>query len=212
MNLDQIQSLCLEYVSGAMAADPAHDLSHVQRVVQNTIRLTESEKGNAAITIPAAWLHDCVSVAKDSPLRNQASKLAAEEAVRFLGSVGYPSELLDDIYHAIEAHSFSANVDTQTLEARIVQDADRLEAIGAIGIARCLLTGGSMGTPLYDPADPFADNREANDRLYTIDHFYCKLLGLTDTMKTPAGRDEAMKRTTYMKDFLTRLGEEIGHL
>ena len=210
MHLDQIQSLCLDYLSDTMASDPAHDLSHVQRVVQNTIRLTGSEKGNAAITIPAAWLHDCVSVAKDSPLRKQASKLAAEEAVRFLDSVAYPSELFDDIYHAIEAHSFSANIDTQTLEARIVQDADRLEAIGAIGIARCFLTGGSMGTPLYDPTDPFAHKREANDRLYTIDHFYCKLLGLADTMKTGAGKDEALKRTAYMKDFLARLGDEIG--
>lgn len=211
MKLDQIQSLCLDYLSGTMASDPAHDLSHVQRVVQNTIRLTESESGNAAITVPAAWLHDCVSVAKDSPLRNQASRLAAEEAVRFLGSAGYPVELLDDIHHAIEAHSFSANIDTRTLEARIVQDADRLEAIGAIGIARCLLTGGSMGTPLYDPEDPFARSREANDRRYTIDHFYCKLLGLADTMKTASGKAEAVKRTDYMKAFLARLGDEIGH-
>lgn len=211
MNLDRLQILCLDYLSEVMSADPAHDLSHVQRVVQNTIRLTESENGNAAVTIPAAWLHDCVSVAKDSSLRNQASKLAAEEAVRFLGSIGYLSELSEDIYHAIEAHSFSANVDTRTLEARIVQDADRLEAIGAIGIARCFLTGGSMGTPLYDPADPFADKREANDHLYTIDHFYCKLLGLADTMKTKAGKAEAVRRTEYMKEFLQKLGDEIGH-
>lgn len=211
MKADQIQALCLDYLSEKMSADPAHDLSHVQRVVQNTIRLTESENGNAAVALPAAWLHDCVSVAKDSPLRKQASKLAAEEALRFLSSVAYPPELLEDIYHAIEAHSFSANIDTRTLEASIVQDADRLEAIGAIGIARCFLTGGSMGTPLYNSADPFADHREANDRLYTIDHFYCKLLGLADTMKTAAGKAEAVRRTEYMEAFLARLRDEIGH-
>jgi uncharacterized protein len=211
MNLDQLQTLCLDYLSDVMAADPAHDLSHVQRVVQNTLRLTETEGGNAAITVPAAWLHDCVSVAKDSPLRKQASKLAAEEAARFLRSVDYPSDLLEPIYHAIEAHSFSANIETNTLEARIVQDADRLEAVGAIGITRCFLTGGSLGTPLYDPADPFAENREPNDRLYTLDHFYCKLLGLTETMKTEAGKTEAIKRTEYMRNFLKQLGSEIGH-
>jgi uncharacterized protein len=211
MNLDQLQTLCLDYLSDVMAADPAHDLSHVQRVVQNTLRLTETEGGNAAITVPAAWLHDCVSVAKDSPLRKQASKLAAAEAARFLKSVDYPSDLLEPIYHAIEAHSFSANIETNTLEARIVQDADRLEAVGAIGITRCFLTGGSLGTPLYDPADPFAENREPNDRLYTLDHFYCKLLGLTETMKTEAGKTEAIKRTEYMRDFLKQLGSEIGH-
>ena len=211
MNLDQLQALCQEYLADVMAADPAHDISHVQRVVQNTLRLTESEHGNLAITIPAAWLHDCVSVAKDSPLRKQASKLAAEEADRFLRSIDYPAELLPPIYHAIEAHSFSANIETGTLEAKIVQDADRLEAIGAIGIIRCFLTGGSMGTPLYDSADPFSENREPNDRSYTLDHFYCKLLGLKDTMKTDAGRAEAIQRTEYMDDFLKRLGSEIGH-
>jgi uncharacterized protein len=210
MNLDKLQALCLDYLSEVMAADPAHDISHIQRVVQNTLRLTQAENGNPAITIPAAWLHDCVSVAKDSPLRKQASALAAREAVRFLETINYPAELLAPIHHAIQAHSFSANIETETLEARIVQDADRLEAVGAIGITRCFLTGGSMGTALYDPNDPFAENRTPDDRRYTLDHFYCKLLGLADTMKTKAGGKEAAKRTDYMKAFLQQLGSEIG--
>lgn len=211
MNLDTLQNLCVDYLKGAMASDPAHDLTHVERVVQNTLSLTKAENGNVAVSVPAAWLHDCVSVAKDSPLRKQASKLAADEAVRFLESVNYPGGFLPQIYHAIEAHSFSANIPTETLEARIVQDADRLEAVGAIGIARCFLTGGSMGTPLYEPSDPFAANRDLDDRSYTLDHFYCKLLGLADTMKTQAGKAEAIKRTDYIKAFLKQLGSEIGH-
>jgi uncharacterized protein len=210
MNLNQLQDLCLDYLKDAMAGDPAHDITHVERVVQNTLALTEAESGDLAISVPAAWLHDCVSVAKDSPLRKQSSKLAAIEAVRFLESIDYPSGLLPQIYHAIEAHSFSANIPTRTLEARIVQDADRLEAVGAVGIARCFLTGGSMGTPLYEPSDPFAENRELDDRSYTLDHFYCKLLGLADTMKTQAGKAEAIKRTDYMKAFLQQIGSEIG--
>lgn len=210
MNLDQLQSVCHEYLSEIMASDPAHDISHVQRVVQNTIRLTREENGNAAVTVPAAWLHDCVSVAKDSPLRAQASKLAATEAIRFLESINYPAELLPQIHHAIEAHSFSANIETNTLDARIVQDADRLEAVGAIGITRCFLTGGSLGTTLYEPSDPFAENRDPDDRRYTLDHFYCKLLGLMETMKTEAGKAEAIKRTEYMRGFLGQLRMEIG--
>jgi uncharacterized protein len=210
MTLDQLQIQCLAYLSEIMAADPAHDITHIKRVVQNTIRLTRAEQGNEAITVPAAWLHDCVSVAKDSPLRKQASKLAAIEAIRFLESIDYPAGLLAPIYHAIEAHSFSANINTETLAARIVQDADRLEAVGAIGIARCFLTGGSMGTPLYEPSDPFAEHRDLNDRAYTLDHFYCKLLGLADTMKTEAGKAEAIKRTDYIRDYLKQLASEIG--
>ena len=210
MNQQQLASACLEYLTGVMAADPAHDISHVQRVVQNTISLTRAASGNAEVTVPAAWLHDCVSVAKDSPLRKQASKLAADEAVRFLTSIDYQPDLLDQIHHAIEAHSFSANLQTKTLEAQIVQDADRLEAVGAIGIARCLLTGGSLHRPLYDPSDPFAEKREPDDGLYTLDHFYCKLLGLAETMKTEAGKAEAIERTEYMRGYLEQLRLEIG--
>ncbi len=210
MNLQQLGSACLKYLTGVMAADPAHDISHVQRVVQNTISLTRAANGNAEVTVPAAWLHDCVSVAKDSPLRKQASKLAADEAVRFLTSIDYQPDLLDQIHHAIEAHSFSANLQTKTLEAQIVQDADRLEAVGAIGIARCLLTGGSLHRPLYDPSDPFAEKREPDDGLYTLDHFYCKLLGLAETMKTEAGKAEAIERTEYMRGYLEQLRLEIG--
>jgi uncharacterized protein len=211
MNLEQLQALCQDYLLEIMDSDPAHDISHVKRVVQNTLRLTEAENGNAAVTVPAAWLHDCVSVAKDSPLRNQASKLAADEAVRFLESVNYLPELSTQIHHAIQAHSFSANIETETLEACIVQDADRLEAVGAIGITRCFLTGGSMGTPLYETSDPFAKNRDPDDSRFTLDHFYCKLLGLAETMKTEAGKAEAVKRTDYMREFLQQLGLEIGH-
>ena len=210
MNLEKLQDLCLDYLSEIMESDPAHDISHVRRVVQNTRELTRAEGGNLAVTIPAAWLHDCVSIAKDSPLRKQASSLAAKEAIRFLESISYPEELLPQIYHAIEAHSFSADIATETLEACIVQDADRLEAVGAVGIARCFLTGGSMGTPLYESSDPFAKNRQPDDRQYTLDHFYCKLMGLADTMQTQAGRAEAKKRTDYMREFLQQFGSEIG--
>jgi len=210
MNLDNLQTACHDYLVDNLTSDPAHDLSHVQRVVANTLRLTRDENGNADVTVPAAWLHDCVSVAKDSPLRSQASRISADEAMKFLVSQDYPAELLDQVHHAIAAHSFSADIETRTLEARIVQDADRLEALGAIGITRCFLTGGSMGTELYQSDDPFAHHRKADDSQYTLDHFYCKLLGLADTMKTPAGKTEAIKRTKYMQDFLRQLGAEIG--
>jgi uncharacterized protein len=210
MDLDRLQAKCKEYLDKTMCGDPAHDISHVQRVVQNTLRLTAAEGGDPAVTVPAAWLHDCVTVAKGSPLRKQASGLAADEAVRFLGSIGYDEGLLPAVHHAIAAHSFSANIPCETLEAKVVQDADRLEAIGAIGIARCFLTGGAMGTPLYDPSEPFAESRELDDKRFTLDHFYVKLFKLADTMQTDAGRAEALRRTEYMRGYLHKLAEEIG--
>jgi uncharacterized protein len=211
MNMHQVQAACLEYLEKNLESDPAHDISHVRRVVNNTLYLTDIEKANSKVSVPAAWLHDCISVPKNSPQRSQASRLAAAEAVRFLAGIGYPEQLLGEIHHAIEAHSFSAAVRPRSLEARIVQDADRLEALGAIGIARCLLTGGNMGTPLYDPDDPFCDARDPDDRKYTLDHFYTKLFKLPGTMQTRAGRAEANRRVDYMRDFLAELAGEIAN-
>jgi uncharacterized protein len=210
MNLDALQKSCADFLKHTMDSDPAHDISHVRRVVKNTIYLTDIEQSNSLVTVPAAWLHDCISVAKDSPLRAQASQLAAAAAVKFLSAEGYPEELLDEVYHAIEAHSFSANIPTRTLEARIVQDADRLEALGAIGIARCMLTGGSMGTRLYEPGDPFCQDREPNDRAFTLDHFYKKLFKLPETMQTHAGRQEAERRAEFMRGYLQQMRGEIS--
>ncbi|MBT8047327.1 MAG: HD domain-containing protein [Gammaproteobacteria bacterium] len=191
-------------------ADAAHDLSHVKRVVKNCAYLTDIEDANAFITVPAAWLHDCVAVAKDSPQRALGSRLAAAAAVDFLSGTHYPAEQLPDVYHAIEAHSYSADIKPRSLEAKVVQDADRLDSLGAIGIARCLLVGGHLRRPLFDLEDPFCDQREPDDSLYTIDHFYAKLFKLPATMQTAAGREEAHRRAELMQEYLENLRSEIA--
>lgn len=193
MNLNELQKHCAGFLGKFIPADGAHDLSHVKRVVKNCSYLTEIERSNSLITIPAAWLHDCVAVAKDSPQRSRGSRLAADQAVRFLSGLDYPKAFLPDVHHAIEAHSYSAGISPQSPEARVVQDADRLDSLGAIGIARCLLVGGHLNRPLFDVQDPFCDSREPDDSQYTIDHFYSKLLKLPDTMQTDAGRKEDRK-------------------
>jgi len=162
--------------------------------------------------VPAAWLHDCVQVSKDSPDRSRASRLAADEAVSFLGQLDYPSELLPEVHHAVEAHSFSAGIKVRTREAGVVQDADRLDALGAIGIARCLLTGGALGSGVYHPDDPFCEQRDPDDRAWMVDHFYAKLFKLPQTMQTNAGRAEANRRVEMMRGYLSELGREVGAL
>ncbi|HSV62543.1 MAG TPA: HD domain-containing protein [Chthoniobacterales bacterium] len=192
------------------ARDAAHDEGHVRRVVANAKRLTEAEGADLAVVLPAAWLHDCVTIAKSSPQRSSASRLAAERAGAFLRATAYPAELIPAIEHAIEAHSFSARVAPQTLEAKVVQDADRLEALGAVGIARTLITGGANGTPFYDSSEPFPITRVADDRTSIIDHFFTKLLTLAATMQTAAGRAAAEQRAEFLKQYLIQLGDEIG--
>jgi uncharacterized protein len=209
VTLAEVQDRCLEFASQATAADAAHDLSHIKRVLKNTLYLSDIEQTNTWITVPAACLHDCVPVAKDSALRAQGSRLAAEAATGFLATISFPDELLDDVYHAIEAHSFSAGIEPRTAEARVVQDADRLDSLGAIGIARCLLVGGRLDRPLCAADDPFCDQRKPDDGQYTIDHFYAKLLKLPATMQTEAGRAEAERRAALMRRYLDDLRTEI---
>ena len=209
MTLAELQERCLSFAAEATAADAAHDISHVKRVLKNTAYLTEIEKVNSWVTLPAACLHDCVPVAKDSILRAQGSRLAAEAATGFLRTVDYPGTLLDEVFHAIEAHSYSANIEPRSAEARVVQDADRLDSLGAIGIARCLLVGGRLDLALCASEDPFCDRRAPDDATYTIDHFYAKLLKLPATMQTAAGRAEAGRRAALMRRYLDDLRSEI---
>lgn len=191
-------------------ADVSHDISHVRRVVENARRLGVAERARAAVVLPAAWLHDCVSVPKDSPNRSRASRLASERATEFLQEIGYSADSIAAIAHAILAHSFSAQVPPETIEAQVVQDADRLEALGALGLARCLMTGGALGQRLFDPDEPFPVSRVADESKQSIDHFFCKLLRLPTTMQTVGGKLEAVRRSRVLLRFLEDLAEEIN--
>lgn len=192
------------------AADPGHGLAHIERVVASALKLAAEEGARPEVVLPSAWLHDCVHVAKDSPERAQASRLAAQHAIRFLVSAGYAPEALPEIRHAIEAHSWSAGIAPRTPEARVVQDADRLDALGAIGLARCIAVGAALGRPVYEPEDPFCRARAPDDRGASVDHFYAKLLKLAGTMQTAAGRREAERRTAFLRGFLAQLESEIA--
>lgn len=199
----------LEYMQAEMTQDLAHDINHVLRVVKTAKFLCRKENAIEEIVVPAAYLHDCFSFEKNHPDRNQSSKIAANQATAFLTDIEYPLPYLDAIHHAIVSHSFSAGVEPQTIEAKIVQDADRLDALGAIGISRCLQVSSKLDRPLYSDDDAFCSNRTPDDSLYTIDHFYTKLLSLAKTMKTDAAREEAKSRTSFMQAYLKQMEAEI---
>jgi len=200
-----------EFLAGRAAeADAAHDHGHVRRVVENARRIAAAEDARLEVVLPAAWLHDCVSVPKGSPMRSRASTLAARAAGEFLRDEGYPPDAIPGVEHAIEAHSFTAGIEPLTLEARVVQDADRLDALGAIGIARCLMLGGESGKPLHHPGEPFPERRLPDDTAWVLDHFVVKLLKLEGLMTTGTGRSEAAERTAFVRLFLDRLAREIA--
>lgn len=195
----------------AAAADAAHDAAHIERVASTARRLAETESAQLDVVIPAAWLHDCVVRPKDAPDRAEAARLSASAAASFLKKAGYPTQWIPDIEHAIAAHSYSGTTPPDTLEAQVVQDADRLDALGAIGLARCFTVGGALDRPLYNPDDPFCEDRAPDDDTYTLDHVYAKLLRLPNTMQTETGRNEAERRASFLRTYLDRLRNELGH-
>ncbi|MGR6466182.1 HD domain-containing protein [Rhizobium sp. PAMB 3182] len=189
--------------------DGSHDLAHIQRVFRNAFRIQAIEGGNAEVLAAAVLMHDCVSVEKNSPLRTQASRLAAERAASVLGDLGWADVDIEAVAHAILTHSYSAGIPPETLEAKILQDADRLDAIGAIGAARCFYVAGRMGSALYDPADPRADGRPLDDKAFAIDHFEAKLFKLADGFQTTAGQDFARERHDRLAQFLQHFLDEL---
>jgi uncharacterized protein len=194
----------------AHAADGAHDLGHLRRVWKRAQIIAMDEPCDAEILLPACIFHDLVNLPKSHPDRARASTLSAEAACHFLRADGFPEEKLSAVGHAIAAHSFSANITPMTPEARVLQDADRLEALGAIGLARMFHISGQMGGGLFDAQDPMALHRPLDDKAFALDHIETKLLKIVATMQTQPGRLMAEERADWMLSFRTRLLSEIG--
>ena len=195
--------------SRAQNADPAHDILHVRRVVRTAQHISQAENANENISVCAALLHELFSYSKSdvrSPLSGQE---CARRARMVLANEGVGETESAAIGYAIAVHPFSLGVLPETTEARILQDADRLDAIGAVGIARCFSSGAAMGRPFYEETDPFCQARPPNDKEYTLDHFYRKLLRLEDGFHTDTAREMARTRTVFLRDFLQQFAHEI---
>jgi uncharacterized protein len=196
----------------AAGADPGHDIHHARRVARVALQIARSEGGgDRAVILAAAYLHDLVNLPKDHPDRASASRRSADAAAPILAGLGFDAARIAAARHAILAHAFSAGIEPETLEARAIQDADRLEALGAIGLARVFAVSGGLGRPLFDGEDPFARDRPLDDRRFALDHFAVKLLGLPERMRTAAGRSLAHARLRTMRRFLVDLAQELGH-
>lgn len=212
MDIETWEKELRDVISELLVQDKAHDVYHTIRVAETAKIILREEGGDPFVVITACYFHDCISLPKNDPNRRLSSKLSAEKCISVLKEYFsfFPKELYDSVYHAIHAHSFSANITPETLEAKIVQDADRLDALGAIGLARVFYIAGSMGQALWNELDPFALRREVNDKLFALDHFQSKLLRLPCSMNTAKGRDLANDKCNYLIDFLGTLSEELG--
>ena len=183
--------------------DAAHDIFHFRRVWMTSQQLSTDVTVDWLVVLTACYFHDLISLPKNHPDRHRSSLLAAQETCRVLSQEfpEFPQDRLHAVSHAIAAHT--------TLEAKIVQDADRLEALGAIGLARVFAVSGSLGVALFDAEDPFARQRNLDDKQYALDHFQTKLLTLPLTMQTEQGRHLAQHNADFLLTYMAKLSAEL---
>ena len=191
-------------------APPSHRLDHVLRVVENSLRIAEelglNEEEKKLLEI-AAWLHD-IALASTGSKEGHAAKSAeiAEELLRGI----VDERRLSLIASAIREHSWRGGLAPTSRISEILQDADRLDALGAVGIYRVFAYGISAGRDFYELEDPLAEHREPDEFKYTLDHFFTKILKLGERFNTEPAREEAKRRIEFIREYLEELEREIS--
>ncbi|MGM0387544.1 MAG: HD domain-containing protein [Natrinema limicola] len=192
-------------------APPAHDWHHVQRVdtLAETLCERHPEPVDERVVRLAVVLHDIGRTREDRGEIDDHARWGAQEAGTILRDCGADAETIECVQHCIRAHRYSNDVEPATLAAKVVADADDLDALGAVGIARAFAHGGAIGSPIHDPACPVGeDDTDAGATQYN--HFFKKLLELPARLHTDAGRDLAVDRVAFVLDFLERFDREVN--
>lgn len=198
MNKEDILIKAQEYIKETFLKEgTGHDYYHIERVVINARKILQTEQADSFIVELAAWLHDL----GDHKLHDGVDK--SEEFIgAFLRSLAIEQSIIDRVVEIVSQVSFSKGNRPSSIEAEIVQDADRLDAIGAIGIARCFAYGGSKNRILYSPDEKVKENS-------SIQHFYDKLFKLKDMMNTESAKLIAVKRHSFMEEYIAEFYREV---
>jgi uncharacterized protein len=189
--------------------DPSHDFAHIMRVYKNAEKICRNEKVNERLVLVSVLLHDIVKKSQSDKRIKSSADLSANKSIIILKKLKFLDSDIRIVTEAIRNHSFTKKKVSKNIVGKILQDADRLDALGAIGIARVFSVSGAKNRQFYEPNDPFLKNRKADDRKWALDHFFKKLLLLERIMNTKTGKIEAKKRTKVLKSYLTSLKKEI---
>ena len=194
--------------SESFGVSPAHDWQHVRRVARLAETLADEYDVNEQVLFAAVWLHDIGRAKEDRGEIDDHAGWGASEAAEVLSDLGADPDIVGAVQHCIRAHRYSNDVEPETREAEVLSDADNLDALGAVGIARCFSYGGERGHRLHDPdLPPEADDTAAGATQFN--HFHKKILRLPDRMYTEAGRDLAEERKAFVVEFLDRFEREV---
>jgi len=184
-----------------------HDKYHVERVYNLATRLAQEERADLDVVKAAVLLHDIARAMENEGTIDGHAKEGARMARKILEEVNYPEEKVAEVAHCIEMHRFREGLMAKSLEAKILQDADRLDIIGAIGIARVFARGGWGNKPIYVPSvAPKTKYDGKSDS--SVNHIYEKLLRIKETMNTNTAKKIAEERHRYVEQFLERLLKE----
>jgi uncharacterized protein len=191
-------------------SDVSHDFEHAIRVLANAEHIAKIEKADLDVIIPAALFHDLVVYPKGSPNSYKSQEDSATQAAEILINQKFSADKIEKIKTCILECSFSKGIIPTLLESKIIQDADLLEASGAIAIMRTFSSCGQMQRPFYNANDPFCKNRQLNDVCFGVDHFYNRLLIVGKKMHTKTARAMVKRRKRFLEDFLKELGLELA--
>lgn len=192
--------------------DSSHDFMHAIRVLTNAKLIVEKESGDLDVIIPAAIFHDVICYPKDSDLSTNSTKDSAKLTENILRNISeYPKHKIELVKQVILECSFSKGIIPNMLESKIIQDADRIEATGAIAIMRTFASAGVMNSNLYSEIDPFCQEREPDSKNYALDLFYTRLLKVKEILHTETAKILATKREKILIEFLESLKEELSH-
>lgn len=196
-------------ISNSTQSDCVHDVLHGNRVAHNAFKIAENYDVNYVVLLVSCYLHDVVSYEKGLNNSNQSSIESATHVRSVSELVGLNSYEELAIIECIMSHSYSAGHAQETIESKILFDADKLDALGAIGIARLFSVSGSIGSKLYNRDEPFSVCRELDDRHFAIDHFYKKIFLLPERLNTPEAKAVAEKRIAFMREYMDVLSHEL---
>lgn len=205
------QELIEDCKTHACKDDPAHDFNHLYRVLNLVETIAKTEGGDRDILIPAALFHDIVNYAKDDPKAKNAAFESGQWTKALLESkTWYPQEKVPAVVKAITHCSFSKNLPKETIEEHILQDADLLESIGTIAIARAFVSGGKMNRPIYCLDDPPAIARGLDPLQYTLDVFPQRLFVIKNRIYTKTAQKIAEKKDLITREFYANFIAEIS--
>ena len=184
-----------------------HDKHHTARVYSLAVHIAGKENADLDVVRAAALLHDIARALEDEGKITDHAAEGARMAKQILEEVGFPNEKIPKVLHCIEAHRFKKGMKTKSLEAQILQDADRLDIIGAIGIARVFTRGGWSNIPIHDPAIPPKEKYDGSSST-SVNHLREKILKVKDTLNTATAKALAEDRHEFTQQFLDTLLKE----